>query len=114
MASRCPALVAGQAPDHRHAGHSAFNDVHVVLALLGAGQMQRCEAWLERCAARALMPTDVGRGNHPMAREVGLPLLRGLLDMARGDAGGAVDLIAPVRPQASCPHQRISLERPGL
>jgi hypothetical protein len=32
-----------------------------------------------------------------MAREVGLPLMRGLLALARGDADSAVDLIYPVR-----------------
>jgi hypothetical protein len=32
-----------------------------------------------------------------MAREVGLPLMRGVLALARGDADGAVDLIYPVR-----------------
>ena len=101
VSSRCAALVAGWAPDDRHAGQYAFNDVHVVLALLGAGELQRAEAWLARCAERALMPTDAGRSNHLMAREVGLPLMRGLLALARGDAGGAADLIAPVRPQAT-------------
>jgi hypothetical protein len=37
-----------------------------------------------------------------MAREVGLPLMRGLLALARGDADGAVDLIYPVRSRAAC------------
>ena len=32
-----------------------------------------------------------------MAREVGLPLMRGLLALTRGDADGAADLIHPVR-----------------
>ena len=100
VSSRCAALVASWAPDDRHAGQYAFNDVHVVLALLGAGEVQRAEAWLARCAERALMPTDASRSNHVMAREVGLPLMRGLLALARGDAGSAADLIAPVRPQA--------------
>jgi hypothetical protein len=36
-----------------------------------------------------------------MAREVGLPLIRGLVALAHGDADGAVDLIAPVRAQAA-------------
>jgi hypothetical protein len=35
-----------------------------------------------------------------MAREVGLPLMRGLLAYARGDADGAIDLIYPVRSMA--------------
>ena len=36
-----------------------------------------------------------------MSREVGLPLMRGLVALQRGDADGAVDLVAPVRAQAA-------------
>ncbi|MDO9091698.1 MAG: tetratricopeptide repeat protein [Rubrivivax sp.] len=101
VSASCSALLANwQLPDE-HAGHYAFNDVHVVLALLGAGEVPRAEAWVARCAERALLPTDAGRSNHQMAREVGLPLMRGLLALARGDADGAVDLIAPARGQAA-------------
>jgi hypothetical protein len=66
-------------------------------ALLGAGDVQRAEAWLARCAERAMGADDARRANHLMAREVGLPLMRGLLAWAHGDADGAVDLIYPVR-----------------
>jgi hypothetical protein len=97
----CAALVARWSVDDTHAGHYAFNDVHLVLALVGAGEVARAEAWLARCAERALSPTDAGRSNHLMAREVGLPLMRGLLALARSDADGAADLIAPVRSTAS-------------
>jgi hypothetical protein len=38
--------------------------------------------------------------NAAMAREVGLPLMRGLLAFDRGDFAHAVQLIAPVREQA--------------
>ncbi len=79
------------------AGHYAFNDVHVVLALLGADDVPRAEGWVARCAERALGAEDARCTNHLMAREVGLPLMRGLLALARGDADGAVDLIYPVR-----------------
>jgi hypothetical protein len=95
------ALLQGWAVDDAHAGHYAFNDVHLVLALLGAGEVGRAEAWVARCAERALSPADAGRSNHQMAREVGLPLMRGLLALARGDADGAADLIAPVRALAA-------------
>jgi len=83
------------------AGHYAFNDVHRVLALLLAGEVASAEAWIARCAERALAAADAGRDNHAMAREVGLPLMRGLVALCRGDADTAVDLIAPVRGQAS-------------
>ena len=40
------------------AGHYAFNDVHAVLAMLGAGDVARAEAWVARCAERALGADD--------------------------------------------------------
>jgi tetratricopeptide (TPR) repeat protein len=91
------ALLEGWALDDEGAGHYAFNDVHAVLAMLGAGDLHRAEAWVARCAERALGAEDARRTNHLMAREVGLPLMRGVLAFARGDADGAVDLIYPVR-----------------
>ena len=95
------ALVQGWVMGDDEAGHYAFNDVHRVMALLLAGELPRAEAWLARCAERALQAADAGRDNHAMAREVGLPLMRGLIAQAHGDADGAVDLIAPVRGQAA-------------
>jgi tetratricopeptide (TPR) repeat protein len=97
MRLQCAALVDNWAPDDAHAGHYAFNDVHLVAAMLGAGQAARADAWVARCAERALQPEDARRANHLMAREVGLPLMRGLLAYARGDFDGATQLIYPVR-----------------
>jgi tetratricopeptide (TPR) repeat protein len=101
LSAQAAALLAGWALDDEDAGHYAFNDVHAVLALLCAGDVARAESWLARCAERALQPQDAGRSNHAMAREVGLPLMRGLLALARGDADGAADLIYPVRASAA-------------
>jgi hypothetical protein len=101
VAAHGRALVDGWTMPDDEAGHYAFNDVHRVLALLVAQELPRAEAWLARCAERALSATDAGRDNHAMAREVGLPLMRGLIALARGDADGAADLIAPVRGQAA-------------
>jgi hypothetical protein len=97
MAAHCTALLQGWDLAHDCAGYYAFNDVHAVLAMLGAGEIHRAEAWVARCAERALGAEDARRSNHLMAREVGLPLMRGLLAFSRGDADGAVDLIYPVR-----------------
>jgi hypothetical protein len=90
-------LVAGWPLDDAHAGHYAFNDWHVVMALVGAGEPARAEAWLARCAARAMEPDDARRANHAMAREVGLPLMRGVLAFGRGDFDLAVTLMHPVQ-----------------
>jgi hypothetical protein len=101
VAAHGAALLAGWDLADGEAGHYAFNDVHAMLALLGASDLPRAEAWLARCAERALRAEDVGRSNHRMAREVGLPLMRGLLAWAHGDADAAVDLIYPVRSVAT-------------
>jgi hypothetical protein len=95
MTAQAQALLAGW--DLREAGHYAFNDVHAVLAMLAAGELAHADAWLARCAERALAAGEARRSNHQMAREVGLPLMRGLLAFARGDADAAVELIYPVR-----------------
>jgi tetratricopeptide (TPR) repeat protein len=97
VAGRCVELVAGWDLDPVHAGHYAFNDLHAVLALIGAGDMAGAERWVARCAERALAGEDLKRDNHAMAREVGLPLMRGVLAFARGDADGAVDALYPAR-----------------
>ncbi|MDE2368620.1 MAG: tetratricopeptide repeat protein [Burkholderiales bacterium] len=81
------------------AGHYAFVDLHHVIALLAAGLLQRAEAWVAQCALRALALEDLHRSNHAVAREVALPLMRGLLAHARGDADGAVAQIYPLRAQ---------------
>ena len=97
MAAHGVALLEDWDLEEGSAGHSTFNDVHAVAAMLVAGDVHRAETWVARCAERALGAEDARRANHQMAREVGLPLMRGLLALARGDADGAVDLIYPVR-----------------
>lgn len=91
------ALVDGWAADEASVGYYAFNDVHRVMALLAADRMAQAEAWVSRCAARAMAPDDARRANHAMAREVGLPLMRGLLALARGEAELAADTLYGVR-----------------
>jgi len=101
VSARCAALLDGwDLTDHdgvRAAGYYAFNDVHAVLAMLGAGDLHRAEAWVARCAERAMQPEDARRSNHQMAREVGLPLMRGVLAWQRGAAAAACEQIYPVR-----------------
>jgi hypothetical protein len=80
-----------------HAGHSCFNDLHVVMTMLGCGEVARAEAWVARCAERVLQPADAVRGNHAVARDTGLPLLRGLLAFARHEGEAAAQLLYPAR-----------------
>lgn len=94
---RWRALLDGWPLPAAEAGFYAFNDVHAVVALLGAGEMARAEAWIARCAERALSSEDARRSNHGMAREVGLPLMRALAGFVRGDAAGAATALYGVR-----------------
>ncbi|MDP3082225.1 MAG: tetratricopeptide repeat protein [Rubrivivax sp.] len=91
------ALLERWPADDGEAGHHAFNDVHRVLALLAAAEQGRAEAWVARCAEKAMDVDDARRSNHATAREVALPLMRGLLALGRGDADGAVDSLYPLR-----------------
>ena len=97
VSAHCTALLQGWDLSDVAAGYYAFNDVHAVLAMLGAGELHRAEHWVARCAERALSAADARRSNHAMAREVGLPLMRGVLAFARGDADSAADTLFPVR-----------------
>jgi tetratricopeptide (TPR) repeat protein len=97
VASRCAELLAAWDLSEAAAGYYAFNDVHAVLAMLGAGEVARAEAWVARCAERAMVADDARRSNHGMAREVGLPLMRGLLAFARGQADAAADALYAAR-----------------
>ena len=67
--------------------------------MLAAGEVSRAEAWVARCAERALDGADARRANHVLAREVGLPLLRGLLAFGRGEHDSAADALYAVRGQ---------------
>lgn len=101
VTARCTALrSAWPLNDEGLAGHSAFNDVHVLLPMLAGGALGEAERWLARCAERALAADDARRDNHAVAREVGLPLARGLLAFARGDVDAAADLLYAAREQA--------------
>jgi hypothetical protein len=91
------ALAEGWPLNDAHAGYYAFNDMHAMAALLMAGEVGRAESWLARCAQRAMAAEEARRANHKMAREVGLPLMRALLALTRGDADGAADTLYPVR-----------------
>ncbi len=84
-----------------HAGYSSFNDLHAVLAMLGAGELARAEAWLARCAERAMEASDARRLNNSVAREVGLPLMRGLLAFAGGQPDSAAQALYAARAAAA-------------
>ncbi|WP_137176725.1 tetratricopeptide repeat protein [Roseomonas sp. AR75] len=77
-------------------GFYAFNDLHAVMAHLGAGRDDAAAQVLG-----AMRRAAAGQGtNARLTRQVGLPLAEGFLAFARGDYAKAAELIAPVRPRA--------------
>ncbi|HET7526533.1 MAG TPA: tetratricopeptide repeat protein [Burkholderiaceae bacterium] len=98
--ARCAELVAQWDLADDSAGYYAFNDVHALLAMLAADDGARAEHWVARCAARALAADDAPRANHAMAREVGAPLMRALLALARGEPAAAAQALYAVRGKA--------------
>jgi len=87
-------------PDETEAGYYAFNDLHYVLALLGAEEIVQAERWVALCAQRAMRAEDARRSNHRMTRDVGLPLMRGLLASAQGDHAQATQLLYKARAES--------------
>jgi hypothetical protein len=79
------------------AGHSVFNDLHALLVRLGQRRFAEAACLVEAVERRAA----AGRGGQAtIAREVGVPLMRGLLALGSGDAAEALRLIGPVRTAA--------------
>jgi hypothetical protein len=91
---RCQALAARWALDADATGHYAFNDVHALMACLGAGDVAGAEALLSRVIEQAQTQPGLNRA---MAQEVGLPLMRGLIAFARQDWDTTVTHLAPLR-----------------
>lgn len=80
------------------AGHYPFNDLHALLALIGQGDIDHAEAWFGRVTARA---ERAGGSNRAVMRELGLPLMRGLLSFARGRFDESIEALYPLRGIAS-------------
>jgi len=78
------------------AGHSAFNDVHALLVLLG---QQRMVAARSLVSAAQQSAQALRSSNAEMAREVGLPLMRGLLAFGNQDFAEVLRLVVPLRGQ---------------
>lgn len=91
-------LLAAWPLDEREAGFSAFNDMHAVLALTGAGELGRATAYAEAAIAHA---GHAASSNREVMRRVGAPLLRGLIAFGHGRFDAATLLIAPLRASAS-------------
>jgi len=97
VAPRWQELAAGWNPSAQQAGFYAFNDLHALLALIGSGDIPGAEAWAQRCAIQAEASTG---SNRETAREIGAPLMRGMLAFAHGRCDAAIEALYPARAKA--------------
>jgi len=79
------------------AGNYAFNDVHAMMAFIGAGRWDVAQTLLD--AQQETM--QAGDDNAAFTRDVGHPVARGLYEFGRGNYAEAVRLLEPVRAIAS-------------
>jgi hypothetical protein len=92
LGNRWEQLADSWEPFAEHA-YYAFNDVHAVMACVGAkrfAQAERIITALERKASE----TDT---NAMMSREVGLPVARALIAFGKGDYTGCINALVPIR-----------------
>ncbi|UNO38460.1 tetratricopeptide repeat protein [Streptomyces sp. MST-110588] len=80
----------------RDAPYYAFNDVHAVMAYVGAGRIADAEQLVRDREAWTADPRP-GVTNHAMTVRIGLPVCRALIAYGKGRYGEAVDLLAPIR-----------------
>jgi tetratricopeptide (TPR) repeat protein len=74
-------------------GYQGFNDLHMALALAGAGRSGRAEAHLRRLEAAARSGTP----HAPVLADVAVPAVRAIYALANGDPEGAGILAQQVR-----------------
>ena len=80
-------------PAAPEAGFYAFNDLHAVLALVGAGRLRDAERVFESARQTSREQSTLGT----MAAEVGLPLMTGVLAYGRAQYADAVQALWAVR-----------------
>jgi tetratricopeptide (TPR) repeat protein len=73
-----------------------FNDLHAIMALVGAGRQAQAEQRVAQIE-RYLREGDLSHSNHRMVSGAGLAAARALVAWGRGDYGAVVAALAPVR-----------------
>jgi tetratricopeptide (TPR) repeat protein len=95
VSARWDALADAWQPLARE-GFYSFNDVHAVMALVGAGRWSQVDGVL-----KSLDAATAGSGaNASMAREVGLPVARAVAAFGHGRYDVVIDELLPVRAHA--------------
>jgi tetratricopeptide (TPR) repeat protein len=74
----------------------AFNDLHAVMAWVGAGDMARAERLVAE-RERYLAEPRAGASNYAMTARIGLPACRAALAFGRGRYAEVTDLLYPIR-----------------
>ena len=92
LAGRWSAVAEAWAPTACD-GWYAFNDVHAMMAFVGAGRWDLADRQLLTLRRRV----ERNGTNQMMTRDVGLPLARALYAFGRGDYSTAVSLLRPLR-----------------
>jgi hypothetical protein len=96
VGNRWTAVAENWAPFAK-AGNYAFNDVHAVMAFVGAGRFDLVDTVL---AAQERAASDKG-DNAMFTRDIGRPVALALKAFAWGDYAGCVSLLMPVIPIAN-------------
>ncbi|WP_367038836.1 hypothetical protein [Streptomyces sp. Je 1-332] len=74
----------------------AFNDVHAVMAYVGAGRLSDAERLVKE-REQWLSRADPSVTNHAMTREIGVPVCRALIAYRQQRYANVVELLAPIR-----------------
>jgi hypothetical protein len=93
---RFQALAARWAP-YAEDAHCAFNDLHAMMAFVGARRRDCADRLLAALERRVARP---GGANHDMTRLVGLPACRALAAFGRGEFAAAAQLLRALPPVA--------------
>ena len=91
------AALAGRWAPHAEDAYCAFNDLHAVMAFVGAGQWTMAERVLAAQERRVVPATGI---NYDMTRSVGLPACRAIIAFGRGDYVLAERLLRGLPPVA--------------
>jgi tetratricopeptide (TPR) repeat protein len=74
----------------------AFNDMHAVMAFVGAGDLRRAEE-LVADRERYVAARHPGVSNYSMTARIGLPVCRAVVAFGKGRYAEAADLLLPIR-----------------
>lgn len=100
VASRFAALRRTWETEAPAAGFYAFNDLHALVACIGAGEGPQAGDGADALMAAMTMPASGGVTNQRMTTEVGLPLARAFGDYANGRFAAAAEGLLQVRDRA--------------